>query len=76
VFSGHSDSVLCGGFSPDGKVVATGSYDGSLRLWAGPGAHIHRRPHPWFMVPDSRTPILDPVRETPNPRPQILNPKF
>ena len=34
VFAGHSNSVSCGGFSPDGKTVATGSFDGSLRLWA------------------------------------------
>ena len=34
VFAGHSASVSCGGFSPDGKTVATGSFDGSLRLWA------------------------------------------
>ena len=34
VFAGHSASVSCGGFAPDGKTVATGSFDGSLRLWA------------------------------------------
>jgi WD40 repeat protein len=34
VFAGHSASVSCGGFAPDGKSVATGSSDGSLRLWA------------------------------------------
>ena len=34
VFAGHSNSVLCGGFSPDGRGVVTGSFDGSLRVWA------------------------------------------
>ena len=34
VFAGHSGSVSCGGFAPDGKSVATGSADGSLRVWA------------------------------------------
>ena len=34
VFAGHSNSVLCGGFSPDGRHVVTGSCDGSLRIWA------------------------------------------
>lgn len=33
VFSGHSGSVNCGKFSPDGKTVVTGSQDGSLRVW-------------------------------------------
>ena len=34
VFTGHSGSVNCGSFSPDGKAVITGSQDGSLRVWS------------------------------------------
>ena len=30
---GHSDSVTCVGFSYDGSLCATGSYDGSARIW-------------------------------------------
>ncbi len=33
VFAGHSGSVSCGQFSKDGKVVFTGSFDGSFRAW-------------------------------------------
>lgn len=33
VFSGHSESSTCGGFSPDGKLVATGSTDSSVIVW-------------------------------------------
>ncbi|KAJ1551486.1 hypothetical protein HK096_010207 [Nowakowskiella sp. JEL0078] len=33
VFSGHLDSVTCGGFTPDGKMVVSGSEDGSLIIW-------------------------------------------
>lgn len=33
VFSGHSGSVTCGEFTCDGRRVATGSDDGSLRVW-------------------------------------------
>mmetsp|Transcript_9134 Transcript_9134/g.29019 ORF Transcript_9134/g.29019 Transcript_9134/m.29019 type:complete len:420 (+) Transcript_9134:54-1313(+) len=32
---GHSDSVTCVGFSHTGAMVATGSYDGTVRLWDG-----------------------------------------
>lgn len=35
VFSGHSGSVSCGGFTPDGKCVVTGGgeNDASLKVW-------------------------------------------
>lgn len=33
LFSGHSDAVSCGGFTPNGRRVVTGSMDASLKLW-------------------------------------------
>ena len=30
---GHRDHVTCAAFSPDSKLVVTGSLDGTLRLW-------------------------------------------
>ena len=36
VFSGHSGSVVCGSFTPDGKWVVTGGGEGdaSLKVWS------------------------------------------
>jgi angio-associated migratory cell protein len=33
VFAGHSGSVTCGQFTPDGKKVVTGAEDGTTRIW-------------------------------------------
>ncbi|ONM34129.1 transducin family protein / WD-40 repeat family protein [Zea mays] len=32
-FAGHSNTVTCGDFTPDGKLICTGSDDASLRIW-------------------------------------------
>jgi WD40 repeat protein len=31
--TGHTDTVISVAFSPDGKTLATGSFDDSVRLW-------------------------------------------
>lgn len=33
MFSGHNQSVTCGDFTPDGKLICTGSDDASLIVW-------------------------------------------
>lgn len=33
VFTGHTAPVACGGFTPDGKLVVTGSEDSTLIVW-------------------------------------------
>lgn len=32
-FSGHSDDVTCGNFTPDGKRIISGSADGTIKVW-------------------------------------------
>jgi WD40 repeat protein len=34
VLQGHDDLVYCVGFSPDGQSLATGSFDGDVRVWS------------------------------------------
>lgn len=33
VFAGHAAEISCGGFTPDGKRIVTGSGDGSVKVW-------------------------------------------
>ncbi len=39
-FEGHSDSVLCVVFSPDSKIIASGSGDNTIKLWDIEGREI------------------------------------
>jgi WD40 repeat protein len=39
---GHADLVNCVAFAPDGATVATGSSDGTVRLWSAPGGQPRR----------------------------------
>jgi ribosome assembly protein SQT1 len=46
VFTGHADSVTCGQFTPDGKMIVTGSTDGSVIVWdPKTGAALHKWSH-------------------------------
>ncbi|RME97778.1 MAG: hypothetical protein D6768_18870, partial [Chloroflexi bacterium] len=42
-FSGHTDSVITADFSSDGKTLATGSADQTIRLWdVKTGQELHK----------------------------------
>ena len=45
----HEDKIAAIVFSPDGKLVATASYDSTVRLWnASTGKELLRREHEWL----------------------------
>ena len=41
-FQGHTDSVIRAAFSPDGKRLASSSYDGTVRVWDAVTGHEER----------------------------------
>jgi WD40 repeat protein len=48
----HEDKIAAIVFSPDGKLVATASYDSTIRLWnARTGEELLRREHEWLSAP-------------------------
>ncbi|MBD1924407.1 AAA-like domain-containing protein [Microcoleus sp. FACHB-831] len=40
-FTGHSSWVRSASFSPDGKTIASGSFDGTIKLWSLDGRELH-----------------------------------
>ena len=40
--SGHRDNVMSVEYSPDGSIIATGSWDGTIRLWDGRTGEIKK----------------------------------
>ena len=47
ILIGHTYHVFCVAFSPDGKMLASGSYDGTLRLWNAETGEL-RNTHPGY----------------------------
>ncbi len=41
---GHSDMVWTVTFSPDGQLLASTAYDGTIRIWDGSGEPLHKMP--------------------------------
>jgi WD40 repeat protein len=58
----HKNTVMCAGFSPDGRMLATSSTDATVRLWAVPGGEplarpldLHRTVHLVAFAPQGRS---------------------
>jgi WD40 repeat protein len=58
----HKNTVLCAAFSPDGRMLATGSTDATCRLWAVPSGEplaqpldLHRTVHLVAFAPNGRS---------------------
>lgn len=55
-FKGHFGPVHCVRFSPDGEVYATGSEDGTLRLWQ---TNVGKTYGLWRSCPDDEQPATN-----------------
>lgn len=53
-FRGHRDAVVCLDFSPDGRLLVSGSTDGTVKLWDVEGARKIRDYYPRGKVIDAR----------------------
>lgn len=42
-FNGHEQPITCGGFTPDGNMVITGSEDGTVRIWKPKTGELHKK---------------------------------